>query len=162
MKKIILMLVLGGTILTASAQIEKGAILVGGNSSFSYSSVSPSGGSSSSITLFNLKGGYFVAENIALGLNFGYQSISSSSLTTIGVFGRYYPAGKFFVGAGYSSTKASGASSSQGQFNLEGGYVGFVGKSVAFEPAISFNSGDGYSIIGFALGISVYLNRGGD
>ncbi len=148
------------TFLTASAQIEKGAWLFGAGSNLNFGSYSPSGGGSSeSITQINFKTGYFLAENFALGLNFNYTAFGSSSTTGLGAFGRYYPGGKFFVGAGYLSRSSTGTSG-KGELNLEAGYAIFINKSIAVEPALNYLGGDGYSTIGLNVGFTLYLNRG--
>jgi hypothetical protein len=148
--------------LSASAQIEKGTVLISAGSNFNYTNYMPTSGSSTGTTNLDLKAGYFLAENFTLGLNFGYVGSTGSSATTIGAFGRYYPGGKFFVGAGYNSVAygSGGTTTSKGQLSLEGGYAAFINKFLAVEPALNYASGDGYSQIGVAVAFSIYLNRG--
>lgn len=160
MKKVLITLIALTMVIATSAQVEKGAVLVGGTTAFSYTNVNPSGdGSSTDVTVVGVKAGYFFAQNFALGVNFGHTSISNTSLTTIGGFGRYYPGGGFFLGAGYGSTSTSLGNANYGAFSAEAGYAAFVSRVVAFEPAVIFTSGENYTTIGFGVGINVYLNR---
>lgn len=162
MKKTILTFVACAAFLTASAQIEKGAWLFNGSSNLNFSNYSPSGGGASqSITQINFKTGYFLAENLTLGLNFNYTAFGSSSTTGLGAFGRYYPGGKFFAGLGYLSRSSTGTTG-KGEFSLEAGYALFINKSIAVEPSLNYLSGDGYSTFGLNVGFGVYLNRGGE
>jgi hypothetical protein len=160
MKKLVLTWIAAAAFLTASAQIEKNTVLFGGSSNLNFSTVSPSGGGTSeSLTQISFKTGYFLAENMVLGLNFNYLAYAGSSTTALGAFGRYYPGGKFFVGAGYLSRSSTGTSG-KGEFNAEAGYALFITRSVAVEPALNYISGDGFSSIGLNVGFSLYLNRG--
>jgi hypothetical protein len=161
MKKIIITIIVLTTFSSASAQVERNTVLVGGGTAFSYTSVNPSGDASSStdVTLIGIKVGYFLAQDFVLGANFSHTSISNTSLTTIGGFGRYYPGGRFFLGAGYGSATTSLGNANYGVFSAEAGYAAFVGRTVAFEPAVIFTSGENYTTLGFGVGINVYLNR---
>ncbi len=142
----------------AQDPIEKGAWLFSGGSNLGNSSVSVTGGSSTSVFNINLKGGYFLMDNLAGGVLFDLYSTSGSSLTGIGVFARYYIQGKFFLGAGFQSQSSSGASTTT--IPLEGGYAFFLGKSVAVEPALKYTIYDGGSNLNIGVGFSVYLGRG--
>ncbi|NOT73615.1 MAG: hypothetical protein HOP08_01715 [Cyclobacteriaceae bacterium] len=162
MKKILLMLFAVLTVSAASAQIEKGTVLVGVNSAFSVTRSIPSTGSGSTDYNLNLKGGYFLAENFVLGLNLGVSGYStdasSGSSTLVGVFGRYYFNGKIFLGAGVNSSSSGGSSSTS--IPLEVGYAAFINKFIAVEPAIRFVKYDNGSTIGLGVGFTFYLNRG--
>ncbi len=173
------MMILAGN---AFSQIEKGTLLTGATSSLGFVSYTPSGssGSSSSLSILNIgtKLGYFAANNFAFGLNLDYinssAGSSSSSLTTVGLFLRYYT-GKAFFGAGYNSISQTGSSSSRGSIPLELGFVGFVTKNIAIEPAFVYTLATdsdaggvpGYagipisakSAIGIRVGFTLYLNR---
>jgi len=157
------LLTIGFTLVTffASAQINQGTILVGASSNAGVQSVKVG---NSSETLFNIdtKIGYFFAENLAFGANIGYSKFGSFDQTTLGVFGRYYVNGKFFLGAGYNSVK-SGNSNSVGLLDFEGGYAAFLTDNIAIEPALIYQVGTGdaseSSAFGLAVGFSLYLNR---
>lgn len=163
MRRNLLLLVLMSLATTTMAQVETGTVLLGGGGSLSYSSISStgsgtgSGSSSTTVTIINLSMGYFVGQNFALGMKFGSTSVGNTSLSSFGGFFRGYPGGKVFLGAGYLSN--SSGNQSRGEFQAEFGYAAFVKRIVAFEPALNYTSGDGYSVFGFSVGISVYLNR---
>lgn len=175
-----------GAILVAistSAQIEKGTWMLGANSNLGFNSYTPAGGGSDQ-SYFNIgtKAGYFVAPNFVLGANLEYinasTSGSSSSITTMGLFTRYY-AGTIFFGAGYNSLSQSysggGSSVSYGSIPIEAGFVGFITRNIAIEPALVYSIATdsengampGYaglpfpakSAFGLKIGFSLYLGR---
>lgn len=92
--------------LTASAQWESGSMLATGNLGFSSGGSEVETGNNTtgqyneSNFYINLKGGYFVEDNIAAGLSLGYSNnvydnelttnVSTTSIFSIGAFGRYY------------------------------------------------------------------------
>lgn len=163
MKKALLTLFAAITVFAASAQIEQGTILVGASSSAGFTSYNEDAGDYSEFNI-NLKGGYFVIDNLALGLNLGYQKVDEESATTFGLFGRYYVNGKIFAGLGFNSTKVD-----FGDFDfsvttipVEVGYAAFINDVVAIEPALNYSiyGGDGEGAsFGLSIGISVYLGR---
>ncbi|CAN5310333.1 hypothetical protein BH09BAC3_BH09BAC3_10880 [soil metagenome] len=164
MKKIVMLLCASFIVLAASAQIEKGTILAGASSNLGFNSYNPSGSNSTSTTVFNLdvKGGYFFIDNLAGGIKLGFNRVStggtSYGTTTVGVFGRYYVQGKFFLGAGINSVSPSSGSSSI-EVPLEAGYAAFINKNIAVEPALNFTKYDGGSVFGLNVGFTLYLNR---
>ena len=163
MKRIIMILCTSFVAIGASAQIEKGTVLVGTSSNLGFNSYSPSGGgSSTSVFNIDLKGGYFFIDNLAGGIKLGYTNISSggssNATTTIGAFGRYYIQGKFFLGAGISNVSPSSGDSSI-EVPLEAGYAAFINKNIAVEPALNFTKYDGGSVFGLNVGFTLYLNR---
>ncbi len=150
----------------AFAQIQKGAFLVGASSNFGYSSTSYEN-SDDNVNLFslNLKGGYFVIDDLTFGLSFGYNKFSvgdnDASTTSVGFFGRYYVNGKFFAGMGYNSSKAEGADAIN-RVPFEIGYAAFLNNNIAVEPSLSYaigvsdNKSNQFALnVGFAL----YFNR---
>ena len=76
MKKIVLTLFAACLVFAASAQIAQGTILVGASSSLGFSSFNKDAGG---FTQFNLdvRGGYFVIDNLAFGLNLGFSTIDA-------------------------------------------------------------------------------------
>ena len=170
-------------VIDASAQIEKGTWMLGASSNLGYNSYTPAGGGKDQ-SYFNIgtKAGYFVAQNFALGMNLEYLNVSasgsSSSITTFGIFTRYY-AGKVFFGAGYNSLSQSssgfGSSTSYGSIPIEAGFVGFITRNIAIEPAFVYTMATdsekggmpGYaglpfpakSGFGLKIGFSLYLGR---
>lgn len=163
MKKLIFLIVILFGTTTANAQIEPGAWLISGSSAFSYNSVTPDqGGTTLNALAFSLKSGHFVAENLVFGVNFNYLEVNSgsgpsSSATGVGLFTRYYPNGKFFLGIGFNSTSGTGSSTTE--FPLELGFAGFVANNIAIEPAFSYVKGNNYGRLAMNIGISIYLGR---
>ncbi len=145
----------------ASAQINQGTILVGASSSSGIQSVKTG---NSSETLFNLNTriGYFFSDNLAFGANIGITKFGGFDQTTFGAFGRYYISGKYFLGAGYSSSKSNG-NNSVGLLSFEGGYAAFLTDNISIEPALTYQVGTGdasqNSTFGLAVGFSLYFNR---
>lgn len=161
MKKGLLTLFAACVAFAASAQISQGTILVGGSSNFNFTSYNEDAGDGSQLDLA-VRGGYFFAENLAVGLNLGYSKWSEDddAQTAIGLFGRYYVNGKIIVGAGFNSIKFGDVSGSE--LGLEAGYAIFANDAVAIEPTLNFTSFGGDfegSAFGLRVGISVYLGR---
>jgi hypothetical protein len=154
---------------TASfAQIGKGTVLVGASSNLGYTSTSYElDGNDDNLNHFtlNLKAGYFVIDNLAFGLNLGYDNVSQGdydySVTRFGLFGRYYVNGKFFMGLGYSSSKAEDAEANK-SVPIEAGYAAFINDNIAIEPSLSYSVGVGdneSNAFGLNVGFTIYLNR---
>lgn len=159
MKKLLFITVFACTITTTSfAQIERGTILAGASSNFGYNNISPDNSSGYNILNVDLKAGYFVINNLTAGLNVGYSKIDDSSVTSVGIFTRYYVAGKFFAGVGYTSIKPDGGDSAT-EIPIELGFAAFVSDNIAIEPSVGYSMGDGYERFGFNIGFSLYFNR---
>ena len=150
----------------AYAQIQKGTFLVGASSNFGYSSTSYED-SDDNLNVFslNLKGGYFVIDDLTFGLSFGYTKYSAgdidASSTSVGLFGRYYVNGKFFAGMGYNSSKVEDADAIN-RVPFEVGYAAFINDNIAVEPSLSYSIGVGDTESNqFALnvGFALYFNR---
>lgn len=112
MKNIIIASLLFASAIPVAAQIEKGNFLLTGGLGFSNTGATSETKIGNTTTTregidynsynFNLKGGYFIANNFALGLGLGYdffgskfidgndERTTSSAITTVGIFGRYY------------------------------------------------------------------------
>lgn len=149
----------------AFAQIEKGAILVGASSNLGFTSYKPKDGDSFSAFNVDAKVGYFVIDNLALGVNLGYQKIDEASITSLGLFGRYYVNGKIILGAGFNSNKEDSGESdfSYTSIPLEVGYAAFITDNIAIEPVVKYEmwSGDVEgSTFGLGVGFTLYLGRG--
>jgi hypothetical protein len=151
-------------IVSANAQINQGAILVGANSNLNFSSISPDGGDSYSS--FNLEGkvGYFFVENLAAGLLLDYNKEDEFSQIGFGLFGRYYVNGNIILGANFTTNKwdFGGSDASATGLGLEGGYAAFITDNIAIEPTLNLNlySGDiDQTVFGLNVGFSLYLGR---
>jgi outer membrane protein len=162
MKKVLLTVFAALTVFVASAQIEQGTWLLSGASDLSFVSNNEDAGDDSQFDV-NVRGGYFVIENLAIGLNLGVSKWSEADDATIGVgpFARYYFAGKVFGGAGINIIKMGDFSATQ--IPLEVGYAAFLNKVVAIEPSLNYGIYGGDlegAAFGVNVGISVYLGRG--
>lgn len=152
------MIVLTCSVCVASAQIGKGTFLIGASSNIGYNNLSPDNSSGYTILNIDLKGGYFLINNLVLGLDVGHTKIDEFSEISIGAFGRYYIAGKFFAGAGFTSIKTD-ESDSVTEIPIEVGFAGFVAGNIAIEPSVSYAMGDGYERFGLNIGFTLYLGR---
>lgn len=168
MKKLLLSIAAVAFILApAVAQTEQGSIIAGGSVSLDLNSQKaedPSGtsvdiGSSTNIS-FNPTFGYFVIDNLALGLEIGISSSkfesddgtfeSKNSVTAFGPFVKYYlDNGVFGMGSvGFGSANSeftSGGSTTSNdlsvfQWRIGVGYAAFLNEFVAVEPMVSYGS----------------------
>ena len=172
MKKLIVIILVAGSVLVSVAQIPKGTILVGASSNLGFSNYKPDGGTSYTNLNLDVKGGYFVIENLAVGLDLGVSRLDQTNFTStdanFGVFGKYYIIGKIPVGLGFgvvNSKTDSGPTttkSNSSRINLNAGYAIFLGQSIALEPAVNINIDGGDSAglgFGLAAGFTLFLNR---
>jgi hypothetical protein len=94
MNKMLLVVVFAVAALTASAQTEKGTIMLGGSLSYSTSKSEAAGAKASTNFTIMPKAGYFLANNIAAGLGLGYSVDEDGGGKTqsfsIAPFGRDY------------------------------------------------------------------------
>lgn len=161
-----LLFVVSFSISLVQAQIEKGTIFVGPASNLNYTSAGANGADEKTNT-FNLQlgVGYFVAENLTIGLTAGVNSTKfrgiKSEATVIGPFARYYLNGQIILGVGYNSTKFTDQNSF-GSVISQLGYAAFIGEVLAVEPSIGYAVGVGdnnTNNISFNIGFGIYLNR---
>lgn len=168
MKKVVLSVFAVLVVFAASAQIEKGTWLASGGSNLSFTSNNEDAGDYSEFDV-NVKAGYFVIDNLAVGLLVGYNKLnfnadgadSPDATTAIGLFGRYYVNGNVLLGANFASAKSGDLSGTQ--IGLEAGYAIFLNNAVAIEPALNYNIFGGDlegAQFGLNVGISVFLGRG--
>ena len=148
--------------LTANAQFEQGKKYI--SASFSGLELGYNGSSEFNVGL-QMKGGYFVMDNLlALG-TIGYNHIGGDDDTpdrfSIGAHGRYY-----IIQNGIYLD--AGVTYKHGNHNYNGlmpaveiGYAFFINRTVTVEPAIfyeqSIKDHSKYSNVGFRLGLGVYL-----
>jgi hypothetical protein len=158
--------------LISYAQIPKGTILAGATSNLGFSNYKPDGGSTSTGFNINVKGGYFIIDNLVAGANLGLSRSDAGTTTftanSIGLFARYYIIGKIFVGGGFdaintrseSGTFTNKTSYVQGNFNA--GYALFLNPNIAVEPTLNINNQagdvDAFSV-GLGVGFTLFLNR---
>ena len=174
MKKLLLTTALVAIFGVASAQTDQGGWVVGGSGNLSFSSADD--GSDDNLNEFNLdvRGGYFLMDNLAAGLNLGFYSFkrgdNDGSIFGVGPWARYYFNGTFYAGAGidFDSYKAGDEDSVSGSLiKLEAGYPIFIGgETVALEPALNYwigggdlyDEGSSFALNGaFALSVGFFM-----
>ncbi len=161
MKRIIIPILFVFALAQAEAQISKGTVFLAGSSNLSGIQQDEDLGDDVQFNL-SVKGGYFLINNLAVGLNLSLNKPYGSNDKTFGIgpFARYYVAGKVFLGAGYTSYNNSDFSYSQ--IPIELGYAIFLADIVALEPSLFYTkySGDAEgALFGVNLGVSIYFGR---
>ncbi|MEN9444498.1 MAG: hypothetical protein RIS47_1388 [Bacteroidota bacterium] len=191
MKKLISILAIVALVLsvgTAMSQTTQGNYLVGGASALSFSSnkVTPEydgekgDDSKSSSFDFSPQVGYFVMDNLAVGLDLAYSSTTdkgdvdvTSTTTVVGVFGRYYLAGEKFrpfaqaeLGYAANSIKMDETYKFSGLvYSAEVGAAYFLTESISLDLSLAYSAGSltnsddskyktKMSIFGFNAGLS--------
>jgi len=178
MKKIIIALVAILSIgFTASAQIQKGNVLVGGN--FANLSLGLDNSKVFSVDL-TPKAAWFIQDNVALGAyaNLGIETAKNSSTTTnygVGALGRYYTGqdvevlkhGRFFaegtVGVGGINVSNNGGHTNGLNLGVGPGFAYFVTPSVGLETLLKYNGLAGFgnaayqSTLNLSFGLQIYL-----
>ncbi|WP_421763039.1 hypothetical protein [Ekhidna sp.] len=174
MKKVLLIATLVAFFGCADAQTEKGGWLIGASTSFEYASTSYDDPTLDKTTNFNLEivTGYFLIDNLAVGLNYGYdkekQGFDGNTTTFIGPFVRYYVKGTFFVGTSYSAASREdifARAPEKSSFRLlafEAGYPIWIVDTIAIEPSLNYGIATGEDIVnsktfGLNLGLNLYF-----
>jgi hypothetical protein len=153
-----------------SAQaVNQGAWMVGGSAGFTSSKVKDADESSTRIWV-NPNLGYFIADDLAIGLGLNINSLSPAgtdeSFTDFGLgpFVRFYFADAIFAQAGVNLGLGDAEFT---EFQVGVGYSWFIDNSVAVEPMLFYNShsvdgdfGD-FSTFGLSIGIQAFANRVG-
>lgn len=153
---------------TISAQaVNQGAWMVGGSAGFSSQKFKDA---DESTTIINLSPnlGYFIADDLAIGLGVDLTSVSfdgeSSTDFGLGPFVRFYFADAIFAQAGVNLGLGDNEFT---EFQVGVGYSWFVGNDVAIEPILFYNShsvdgdfGD-YSVFGLGIGVQAFAHRDG-
>jgi hypothetical protein len=163
--------------LTASAQIQKGNVLIGGNLADVNLGLDKPSVFSANITP---KAAWFIQDNIALGgyVNFGIATAKGSSTTTdygVGALGRYYAGsdtdvlrhGRFFgeaaVGIGGQNVSKGGGSTNGLNFSFGPGFAYFITPSIGLEALVKYDAIAGFgdtnyqNRINLSLGFQIYL-----
>jgi hypothetical protein len=163
--------------LSASAQIQKGNVLVGGD----LASLSL-GLDNSKIFSVNLtpKAAWFIQDNVALGgyVNLGIQTAHNSSTTVnygAGALGRYYAGsdmtvlrhGRFFgevnLGVGGINVSDGGGHTNGLDYGFGPGFAYFITPNIGLETLLKYNGVSGFgdagsqSTLNLNFGFQVYL-----
>jgi len=153
------------TQMVSAQTVGKGAWMVGGSAGFSVQKFKDADESTTFIGL-NPTLGYFIADDLAIGLGIGFNSVSfdgnSSSTFNLGPFVRYYVTDPIFIQVGANLGLDEGAGTS---FGAQVGYSWFLNNGVAIEPALFFtsfgNDGDAldYSVFGLSVGVQAFAHH---
>jgi outer membrane protein len=170
---LIVMLCLSG--LVSAQTVGKGAWMLGGSLGFSSTKVKDADVSTTHIFL-NPNVGYFIMDDLALGLDIAFFSEStdgeSESNFGFGPYARYYITDPIFLQVGYAFDaspfdsqlfQAGGGST----FHAAVGYSWFLNNGVAIEPALFLNiySDDedsalqSFTQFGLSIGIQAFANH---
>ncbi len=170
MKKIIVAvsaLVLGTT---AMAQTDQGGWMFGAGSNLSFSSGKADSDQedSESSLILDARAGYFVIDNLAVGLDLGYSSEGADAkLSTMGVgpYARYFlMENKLFGELGYKfgSVSYDGEKvGTTGALGIGAGYAAWLNDNITLEPMVKYSmlsskaEGADESVSGSAFGIFV-------
>lgn len=197
MKKVIFTIACLAIVCSGFAQFTKGTILLSGESGLGISALTTKAkdsgnstklGNSTSFS-FSPAAGYFLIDNLALGLNLDLLTSkykddntgakSTSTSFTVGPFVRYYITkglfGEFNLGVGSEKDKyeATGGTnedkSSLFRWSLGAGYAIMISDQVAFEPSLGYLSmaskpdgGSGRFVTSglvVNVGVAVYLGK---
>ena len=151
-----------------SAQaVNQGAWMVGGSAGFTSTSLKDVDGSTTQIFL-NPNLGYFIADDLAIGLGIGFESISNDDFDatyfSLGPLVRFYFADAIFAQAGVNLGLGDDEFT---EFNVGVGYSWFVDNSVAIEPMLFYRSrgvddpGIDSSTFGLSIGVQAFIDRVG-
>lgn len=148
MKKIVTVvsaLVLG---ITAMAQTDQGGWMFGAGSNLGFATGKTNNDQDDSESQFNinLRAGYFVIDNLAVGLDAGFVNASegdiSASQFSVGPYARYFLPMKIFFEAGYqfgSVTSDGDNLGSTGALGIGAGYAAFLNDNVSIEPSLMYS-----------------------
>ena len=156
MKKVILLLAVLATSLTASAQFEKGKAYLGaGLSGWDISSQAKKFHFGA-----NVKAGYLFMDNLMALAQVGYDHLDDTpDAFTLGVGGRYYIIQNgLYLGASLKFHRADGINDFRP--GVQVGYAFFLTRTVTVEPELYFDISTKKfenSAFGLGVGIGVYL-----
>jgi Outer membrane protein beta-barrel domain len=180
MKKAFFATILTVSVIAASAQINQGQWLVGGNVNFTSAK---QGDNKQTHINFSPDAGYFFIHNFAGGLRVNVSSDKpdggdASTLFTVAPFVRYYflPSGQkvnVFADAqyGFGSGKTGGTSESINQYQIAAGPAVFLTPHTALEFTVFYASmggkyyegagSDRWNEFGVNIGFQIHLGEGG-
>ena len=145
--------------------VNSGAWMLGGSAGLDISKYKEANESSTTILVFPTAG-YFIADNLAVGLEAGLVSSSfdgeSSTNFSVGPFVRYYVGSPVFIQANALFDLSEGGGTT---FGGSVGYTHFLNNGLAIEPALYFQSynaegdfGD-YTSFGLSIGFQGFLGK---
>jgi outer membrane protein len=165
-------LLLAGFLFSSGLQaqtVSAGTWMLGGEAGFASTKVKDVDDSYNTIYL-NPNVGYFIMDNLGVGLRLGFQNNSfgdaSSTGFGIGAMARYYVFQGLFpqVGFMYNSFKVKDGpdAATDTDINLGLGYSFFLNNSVALEPQLYYNINSeeaNGNTLGLSIGLQIFLGR---
>ncbi len=162
MKKLLLLLCLLASVVTAQAQFEKGKWIV--NPSVTGLGLSYDTQVDKASFGLDVNGGVFMADNLALlvraGLSCNEGADADTDVYSLGVGGRYYFSQVgIFLGANVNVDRFDGemVDDTKFSFGMEAGYAFFLSRTVTLEPALYWNINNDRSKFGLKLGFGLYF-----
>ncbi len=158
MKKIALFVCLLVVTMTAQAQFEKGKWLV--NPSMTGLNLSYNTETDKARFGFEVKGGAFLIDNVALLIDAGASWSSVEDVYRLGVGGRYYfDKVGVFLGANLNLNRYDWDCDDRTRvgFGLEAGYAFFLSQTVTIEPAVYWDINKDRSDFGLQVGFGFYF-----
>ena len=162
-------LVIGMATLSQAQTVSAGSWMLGGQAGFQSDKTDGEDDALNTL-LISPNIGYFIIDNLGIGLNVGFASLSqgdnSATVIGIGPYARYYVFQGLFpqVGIMYNSTKVDDFDAVTGtDINLGVGYSFFVNNSIAIEPMLGYTIGGGddpkTNSFGLMIGVQAFLGR---
>jgi len=178
MKKVFIALCAVALGTTAMAQTDQGGWMFGAGSDLSFMSSKQDNDQEDSQSDFGLdvRAGYFVIDNLAVGLDVGFTSSSlgdaSESSVLVGPYVRYYLPMKIFAEVGYrlGSQKSEidfgdpigvqEVTYGVGALGIGVGYAAFLNDNISIEPMVQYamattSPDEGDSVSGSGFGVMV-------
>lgn len=163
--------------LAASAQIQRGNVMVGGNLANLDLGLDAPNVFSASISP---KAAWFIQDNVAVGgyLDFGIETAKNSTTTTnygVGALGRYYTGadvevlrhgrvfGEATFGFGGQNVSDGGGNTNGLNFGVGPGFAYFITPNIGLEALLKYNGLAGFgsenyqSNLGLSFGLQIYL-----
>ncbi len=163
-----LALVVAAFLCTSNLQaqtVNAGAWMIGGDAGFASAKLDNVDDAFTTINL-NPNIGYFIMDNLGVGLRLGFGTSSFGDISEtqfrIGPFARYYVWQGLFpqVGFNYLSYKFEDEDAETStNIDIAVGYSLFLNNSIALEPALFYNIGDGVNTFGLRIGVQGFLGR---
>ena len=151
--------------LVSAQTVGQGAWMVGGSAGFESFKYKDAENSTTTI-LLNPNLGYFIADDLAIGLELGLLSVSfdgeSSTSFALGPFVRYYITDPIYITVGAALELDEGGGTA---INAGVGYSWFLNDGLAIEPELFLtlynNDGDAadYTIFGLSIGVQGFANH---
>ena len=149
--------------LVSAQAVGQGVWMLGGNAGFTSTKFKAADESNTTLFL-NPNLGYFIADDLAIGLNLNLTSANEVTTFGLGPFVRFYFADAIFAQAGVDLGLGDNEFTA---FQVGVGYSWFLSNGVAVEPMLFYRShgvdlpGDAgdFSVIGLSIGVQAFVNH---